>query len=418
MDREISPEIKRRRRRRQIITAAVAACAVVLISALLLALLSAKVNEKELQFSTVTRGTLETSVTTEGHVVAAYEEILVSPVATRIEEVYVQEGDSVAAGQPIMRLDLADTRADFERASDEALMKEYEISQADLSSRTHLTNLEMQISTKEMAVDRLKANLDAERRLDSIGTGTGERVREADLAWRTGRLELEQLRKQLANERRSSAAASRSKQLEGDIARRNLAQARRTLDNARLEAPRAGTLTFLNSSVGAQVGSGERLAVLADLSHFKVQGEMAEGHGDKIVAGAPVKVRISGRDFSGRIANLGATSKNGVIAFTVTLDKDSGDGLRAGHNARISVIYDVRPESLLIARGSYYNGPGEYILYVRTSDSSIQQRKVNLGDSNADFVEVKHGLEEGEQVVVSNTDALNHRKKIKLKSRT
>ena len=56
----------------------------------------------------------------------------------------------------------------------------------------HLNYLEMQAKVKEMDVNRLHAEVINERRLDSIGSGTGERVREAEFAYETGRLQLEQ----------------------------------------------------------------------------------------------------------------------------------------------------------------------------------------------------------------------------------
>ncbi|MDE6424095.1 MAG: N-acetylmuramoyl-L-alanine amidase, partial [Muribaculaceae bacterium] len=48
---------------------------------------------------------------------------------------------------------------------------------------TYLTDLHMRIRAKEMAVSHLKEEVANERRLDSIGSGTGDRIREAELAY-------------------------------------------------------------------------------------------------------------------------------------------------------------------------------------------------------------------------------------------
>ena len=55
-----------------------------------------------------------------------------------------------------------------------------------------------------------------------------------------------------------------------------------------------------------------------------------------------------------------------------------------------------------IANASYYVGRGEYELFVRNSDKEIVKRKVQLGDSNFEFVEVIGGLQPGDEVVVSD----------------
>lgn len=116
-------------------------------------------------------------------------------------------------------------------------MKQHEMEQQNANTDTHLSDLAMQIKVKEMALNRLEVELRNERYLDSIGSGTGDRVRQAELAVKTGRLELEQLRQQLANERRVAAAGKNVKNLDIDIARKSLGEMERTLDDAKVLAP-------------------------------------------------------------------------------------------------------------------------------------------------------------------------------------
>ena len=48
-------------------------------------------------------------------------------------------------------------------------------------------------------------------------------------------------------------------------------------------------------------------------------------------------------------------------------------------------------------------------------DDKLVQRKVRLGDSNFEYVEVVEGLEEGDQVVISNMAEFKSKKSIKVK---
>lgn len=54
------------------------------------------------------------------------------------------------------------------------------------------------------------------------------------------------------------------------------------------------------------------------------------------------------------------------------------------------------------ANASYYVGKGEYELFVVNGDQLLK-RKVQLGDSNYEYVEVVSGLEPGDQVIPSPT---------------
>lgn len=194
-----------------------------------------------------------------GKIVPLYEQAIVSPVGTRIMEVYCNEGDSVEAGESLLRLDLQSAEADYQRMADEVSMKKNEIEQESLNSATYLTDLEMKVKVKEMSLGHLKAEVANERRLDSIGSGTGDRIRQAELAYSTARLELDQLKTQLANEKKAHAVAYRSKQLEGTISARNLETMGRTLDDARVKAPRKGTVTWLNKTSAQASGQVKNL---------------------------------------------------------------------------------------------------------------------------------------------------------------
>lgn len=370
---------------------------------------------ESLDFITVDKGTVETSADASGKVVPAYELIITSPVATRIMEIYCHEGDNVKKGESLMKLDLASEETELQNLADQRMMKRYDTEQTILDSRTYLTNLEMQIKAKEMSVARLKTETANERRLDSIGSGTGDRVREAELAYQTAVLELDQMRKQLHNEQLSHAAARKTKELEEGITAKNLAEKKRTLDDARIKAPADATITYLNSSLGTSISAGEKLAVLSDLNHFKILAQMPESNVDKLSLGSEVNVRVGKKTLTGRIGTITPQSNNGVVSFTVLLDNDSDERLRSGVRAEINVLYDIKEGVVRMPNGSYYHGPGQYILFVDNGEGALERREVMLGDGNFDYVEVQSGLRPGEKVVKNDLSEYNHRKKINLK---
>ena len=73
----------------------------------------------------------------------------------------------------------------------------------------------------------------------------------------------------------------------------------------------------------------------------------------------------------------------------------------------------MKDDVLRIANSSYYVGKGEYELFVVNGDQLLK-RKVQLGDSNFEYVEVVSGLQEGDQVVVSDMNAYKDKNKLKI----
>ena len=416
MDRELTPKERNSARRRKYLPYIIGGTA---FTAGLITLLIASrqsVDREDLLITTVDSGTIEKSVTGSGSIVPAFEEIINSPINSRIIEVYCKAGDSVDIGTPLLRLDLQSTETELNKLKDQIQMKNYELEQQKVNNNTRVSDLAMQVKVKEMTVNRLEAELRNERYLDSLGSGTGDRVRQAELAFNTGKLELEQMRQQLANERKVTAAGLSVKNLDINIARKNLGEMSRTLDDAQIKAPRKATLTFINDQIGQKVSEGEKIAIISDLSHFKVDGEIADAYGDRIRVGSKAVVRIGRSErMNGTVSNVTPLSRNGVISFSVRLDDDADSRLRSGLKTDVYIMCNVMEDVRRIKNGSFYTGPGSYELFVFNGDDKLERRSVRLGDSNFEFVEVVDGLNDGDRVVVSDMKRFINATSVKVK---
>lgn len=414
MDREIPKDERDRAKRKTIIKWSCIAGSIILVIVILLSLIRKGVNESEIVIATADKGTIETSVSASGKVVPAFEEIINSPISTRIVEIFAKEGDSVVEGTPLLRLDLQSTESQINQLRDQRRMKQLDLEQLKLNNHTALSNMEMQIKVKEMDVNRKRVEVANERRLDSLGSGTGDRVREAELAYNTGLLELQQFRQQYANEKQVKDAALQMKKLELDIFDKDFAEKLRTLEDARIRSPRAATLTYINNQIGQQIGSGEKVAVISDLSHFKVDADISDSYGDKVSVGSRAVVKIGRARLEGTVSNVTPLSKNGVISFTVKLAEDDNNRLRSGLKTDVYVMSEIKDETVRIPTGAYFKGPGTYQMFVMTGDDELEKRDVRLGDSNYEFVEVVSGLQPGDRVVTSDMSAFENNNKLKI----
>ena len=415
MDREIPKEVRRKERNKKLIRYGIVAVAGVVVVSVLISLMRTGVKERDLVFSTVDQGTIEVSVSASGKVVPAFEEIINSPINTRILEVYRKGGDSVDVGTPILKLDLQSTETEYNKLLDEEQMKNYQLQQLKVNNETQLKDLAMQIKVKEMNLNRMKVELRNEQYLDSIGSGTTDKVRQAELSVNVAQLELEQLRQQYANEQEVMAAEYKVQELDLSIFRKSLAEMKRTLDDAQVRSPRKAILTYINDQIGQQVTQGTQIAIISDLSHFKVEGEIADTYGDRVAAGGKAIVKIGSEKLEGTVSSVTPLSQNGVISFTVQLKDDNHRRLRSGLKTDVYVMNAVKEDVMRIANASYYVGRGEYDLFVRTSDDELTKRKVQLGDSNFEYVEVVSGLQPGDQVVVSDMSNYKNKNSLKLK---
>ncbi len=413
MDREISKEQRNREKRRMwmkwggMVVVGIAAVIA------LMQLMQESLHERDIVFSVVDEGSIDVSVSASGKVVPAFEEIINSPINSRILEVYKKGGDSVEVGTPILRLDLLSAETDYKKQLDEVQMNELKLEQLRIQNRSKLSEMEMQLKVSRMELNRKAVELRNEQYLDSLGSGTTDKVRQVELDYNVSKLKLEEDEQKFINEQATADADLKVKELELNIARKTLAETKRTLDDARIKAPRKAILTYVNTDIGAQVAQGEKVAIVSDLSHFKIEGDIADTYGDRIAAGSRAIVKVGKEELAGTVTDVTPLSKNGVMSFSVRLEQDNHKRLRSGLKTDVYVLTAVKDSVMRIANGSYYVGPGEYELFVR-SGNELLKRKVQLGDSNYELVEVVSGLKPGDQVVVSDMSNYKNKRKMKL----
>ncbi|MDE6277662.1 MAG: efflux RND transporter periplasmic adaptor subunit [Muribaculaceae bacterium] len=415
MDKIISQDEQRRAKRRKTIKACawVVAGGAILGTAIFMTT-GKSVREADLNLQSATRGPLESAVAASGRLVPAFEEIVNSPVGSHIMEVYARPGDSVKAGMPLLRLDLQEADAQYQNLRDAHDIKTSQLRQLRLTNRSAMADLEMQTQIKEMEVNRLAIEVENERRLDSIGSGTGDRVRQAETAYATGRLELQGLRQRLVNERERLEALETSTALELGNSARDMTLMERTLAQGRIPAPHDGVLTFLKTQIGSTVAPGEKLAVVGDLSSFKVEAEVPEGSSFKVKPGANATVRLGNIELAGTVASVEPQSTSGAVPFTVNLEDASNPRLRPGVRVQVYVGYGFKEDVVRIPMGTYFKGPGDYMLFVDEGNGKARQRKITLGDSNRNWVEVVNGVSPGERVSIADLSAFEGYKTVTL----
>ncbi|MFW9613305.1 MAG: HlyD family secretion protein [Macellibacteroides fermentans] len=415
MDREISKEIRIKEKRKSIIKWVIGLGSVAGSIVLVLSLIQPTLKMDDVIVSKVDKGIIEVSVNASGKVIPAFEEIINSPINSRILEIYKRGGDSVDIGTPILKLDLQRAETDFQKLLDEEQMKRLQLEQLRVNIRSKLSEMEMKLKVSRMELSRKEVELRNERYLDSLGAGTTDKVRQAELSFTVGELQLKEDEQKYLNEQALGKADLKVKELELNIFRKGLAETKRTLEDAQVRSPRKAILTYVNSELGAQVVQGAKIAIVSDLSHFKIDGEIADTYGDRIATGNKVMVKIGSEKLSGTVSDITPLSKNGVISFTVQLDNDNHPRLRSGLKTDVYVMNAVKEDVMRIANGSYYVGKGDYELFVINGGNLIK-KKIRLGDSNFEFVEVIDGLQPGDKVIISDMTNYKNKKKLKFKN--
>ena len=145
-------------------------------------------------------------------------------------------------------------------------------------------------------------------------------MRQEELAFNTEKLELEQLNQQCENEKKVRQADQKVKELEDKIFTKSMSEVKRTLDDAQIKSPRKAIVTYINNQIGAQVPQWTKVAVISDLSYFKVECEISDGYANRVISGSGHPWKGGAGKFPEKVGMFSRLSKNGGISFMVKLE--------------------------------------------------------------------------------------------------
>jgi len=176
-----------------------------------------------------------------------------------------------------------------------------------------------------------------------------------------------------------------------------------------LRAPFAGEVIERNATVGEVVDPNKMLFAVADLSTVLVRADFPEQQAGRLQTGLDVEVRVPAYPdlvFRGIITYVGAMidpTTRTVTARSNLLNPDRR--LRPEMFAEVTLLMPEQPV-LAAPRAALQQVGNRTMVFVVRGPRRFESREVRTGESSHDYVEIKAGLEEGDEVVTEGSYAL------------
>jgi len=189
-----------------------------------------------------------------------------------------------------------------------------------------------------------------------------------------------------------------------------------------LKAPRAGTITAVNGTLGGQASGNsstgdnssgaagsdqpDGFMDIADLTKLEVAASVSETDATKLKAGQAGTVTwnaLPGAETTGKLATIdpNATSENNVVTYGVTFTLDKlPDGVRVGQSVNVSVTVG-QAENVVYVTSAAVTGAGNRHTVTVLENGQRVARPVEIGLEGDGATEIRSGLAAGEQVVVT-----------------
>lgn len=407
------PEFARRKRLRLAAYVLAALILVPLITILLSRLEPAAptVERSTVWVDKVKRGEMLRQVRGSGTLVPV--EIRWIPAATegRVERIVILPGSEVAADSVI--LELSNPQLQQEALDAEMQLRRTEAEFSNLRVQLESSFLNQQADAARIQSEYTEARLTAERDVELAKLGLVSdlnlRVSKARAESLATRFELEQ--KRLAIASKSTAAQLEAKQAEV-AQRRALHELRRSqIGGLKVRPGIRGMLQRVPVEVGQQVLPGANLAQVAEPTQLKAELRIPATQARDIQLGQPASIDTRNGIIPGHVIRIDPAVQDGTVRVDVALDAPLPRGARPDLNIDGTVELERLQNVLYVGRPAFGQEDSRVTLFKLVKDGREAERvQVWLGRSSVSTIEVREGLQEGDDVILSdmsNWDAFN-----------
>ena len=364
-----------------------------------------RVNGDTLTVSEVRAGEFNDYIRISGQVVPMTT-IQLSPRESGIvEEIVMEEGSQVKAGDVIVRL--SNDNLDLEILNSEANLaeKENNLRNTLIEIEQQKMEVSLQILQLETNVKRKGRELESQKRLFDDGLiGKEEYLRsEEDYT-----LNLKQLEVTIARAHNDSIFREvQVKQMEEslDNMRQNMQRIRRRKENLNVKAPMDGELGLLEVALGQSIGSGSKIGQINAKESYKIEAQIDEHYIDRVNAGLSATFERQNETYDAVIRKVYPEVRSGKFQADFRFSEEQPANIRTGQTYYLNLQLGQPENAILIPRGTFYQKTGgKWIYVVSPEGGKAVKREIRIGRQNPQFYEVLEGLEPGEKVITSGYD--------------
>lgn len=343
-----------------------------------------------------------------------------SPVQGQVEAIHAKLGESVAAGQPLLDLDVTDFRNQRRKAQAAFLTAKAKVDTlADWANSSEAARARRSVTKARIALEASNTKLAEIDFLVGQGLAPAVQKRTAERELRSRQLDLESAEQDLEAVLAKEVKARRIAELELENARADLQRIDQILRNARVVAPVDGVVLRLGAGsrdvlwAGTSVKAGEHLVTIGNMEGITASGRVDEVQIRRIRLGQ--KVRISGPAFpgvvlEGRIALVSSHASRPlgqqrvptfkIAAAVDRLNEAQGKAVRLGMSADMEIVVYENDRALVVPVGAVeISGDRRIVRVVQEATGAVRTVEVETGTTSLDSVEILSGLARGDKIV-------------------
>ncbi len=356
---------------------------------------------EEVEVVKASRGTFILTVEETGYVEAANDREVQATSVAQVRDLLVESGDKVRLGQILIKLSSPELTAEIESARSQLARTEGELQAAELSIQS--IRLELKQAENDLARKKVLLQSGALARAE----------------YEKAELQVDKLRKSVSQQ--EAGVSGLNKQVSSLGAMLNSLEEK--AGELQVISPISGTILDLPVEVGQVVAPGTPLVQIGADNQLEVKTELLSDDTRRVKTGQTTRITapvLGDQTLTGQVSKIyprayEKTSALGVIQrrVPVVIALNQSANLQPGYEVRVAIETLRKEGVILLPRESVRLTEDGYYRVLVVNENRIEERSIEIGEKNQQWVEVIKGIKVGETVVRDGSLELKEGSRVK-----
>lgn len=362
---------------------------------------SLNVNKSEIAIKTVEAGYFEDFILFQAKV-TPLNSILVNVIeGGAVQEIFVNNGDKVIQGQPLVRLYNPNTELTYMQQETAIIEQINNLNKAKLDLRNQELNLAKDLISIEHDFIDAKDLFDLNKKLFEQEILSKNEWQKTQENYRFQKERMDIIKESVRKEKQANSIQIGQLNQSIGIMNKSLTVLRKNKNNFLIVAPLSGRLSSFEPILGKTYVQGNSIGTIDVMKGYKLLAEVDEFYLERVSEGQKGSIDFNGKTVEVKINKVIPEIKGGRFIVELNFVKDEQLELNQGLTFGVKINLSEKTKSVLLPKGSFYQETaGKWIFVVKGNQA--ERKVIKLGRENPTYYEVLEGLKTGEKIVTSS----------------
>ena len=331
-----------------------------------------------------------------------------------VDKINVRIGDTVGPNTVLAELSNPDLLQTLMDTGLQIKAAEADLVNTRTSHENATINQQMLIANLDAAAQRAKLQADTDDELAKRGLISQLSVKLSRLDAGNSASQVERERERVAINARSAEAQTAAQEARLDLLRATYEMRKRQIDELRIRAGVSGVLQQLSIERGQRIAAGAPIAKVAEPNRLKAQLRIAETQAKDIVLGQTASIDTRNGIIPGRVVHIDPAAVQGTVTVDVQLEGELPRGARPDLSVDGTIEIERLNDILYVGRPANGQRDSTLQMFKVLSNGEAIRVRVRMGRVSVNSIEVLEGLQEGDEVILSDMSAWDDYDRIRL----